>query len=148
MTNMTISLQNLRLLLLDLPQREQFVSGIGKRTSRKTLIVEWLDKNGHIGYGECSCRPDPYYSAEFLDGVVLMIQKFVVPQLKTSQTYGEILDILRKIRGWNFAKSAVEAAAYQVLQQQTKQSIFNHTSSPTRCQNSLWHFHGNLPKQA
>lgn len=121
----SISLQNLQLILLDVPQKEQFVSGIGKRNSRKTLIVKWSDKEGRIGYGECSCRPDPYYSAEFLDGVVLMIQRFVIPQLQSSQTYFEILHILQKIRGWNFAKSAIEAAAYDILQQQTNHSLFD-----------------------
>ncbi|MFK7907749.1 MAG: o-succinylbenzoate synthase [Chitinophagales bacterium] len=123
--NTSISLQSLQLLILDVPQTEQFVSGIGKRTSRKTLIVKWVSKSGHIGYGECSCRPDPYYSAEFLDGAVMTIQKFVIPHLKSSQTYGEVLSILRKIRGWNFTKSAVEAAAYSVVQQETNQSLFD-----------------------
>ncbi|MGB0930220.1 MAG: o-succinylbenzoate synthase [Chitinophagales bacterium] len=125
MQTTSISLQNLQLIVLDVPQKEQFVSGIGKRNSRKTLIVKWTDKEGRIGYGECSCRPDPYYSAEFLDGVVLMIQRFVVPQLQSSQTYADLLQILQKIRGWNFAKSAIEAAAYDVLQQQTTDSLFN-----------------------
>ncbi|MEZ4885244.1 MAG: o-succinylbenzoate synthase [Chitinophagales bacterium] len=123
--NTSFTLQCLELILLDLPQKEQFVSGIGKRTSRKTLIVKWQDKEGRIGYGECSCRPDPYYSSEFLDGVVLMIQKFIIPQLQSTQTYNNVLTLLQKIRGWNFAKSAIEAAAYQVLQQQTNHSLFD-----------------------
>lgn len=118
-----ISLHKLQLLILDVPQREVFLSGIGQRTSRKTLIVKWTDREGRIGYGECSCRPDPYYSAEFLDGVVLMLQKFVIPQLQSSQTYAELLQILQKIRGWNFGKAAIEAAAYDIWQQQTNDSL-------------------------
>lgn len=120
---MTISLQKLQLLLLDVPQRESFTSGIGKRISRKTLIIVWQDQEGCIGYGECSCRPDPYYSAEFLEGVVLMLKKFVIPHLQPQQTYGELLAILQKIRGWNFGKSAIEAAAFSILQQKHKVSL-------------------------
>lgn len=113
-----VSLQKIELHTLDLPQKNHFVSGIGERKSRRTLIVKWYDTAGRIGYGECSCRPDPYYSAEYLDGAILMIQKFVLPQLKQEQTFGDILHILKKIRGWNFTKAAVEAAAFQIAKQQ------------------------------
>ncbi len=123
MTNMTISLRKLQLLLLDVPQKESFTSGIGKRTSRKTLIVVWEDQEGRIGYGECSCRPDPYYSAEFLESVVLMLKKFALPHLQPQQTYSELLAVLQKIRGWNFGKSAIEAAAFSILQQKGKVSF-------------------------
>ena len=115
----TISLTQIELHILDLPQKSHFTSGIGIRTSRRTLIVKWLDAEGRIGYGECSCRPDPYYSAEYLDGAILLIQKFVVPHLKKEQTFQDVLDILKRIRGWNFTKAAVEAAAFQLARQQS-----------------------------
>ncbi len=115
----TISLAKLELHILDVPQKNHFTSGIGIRTSRRTLIVKWIDKEGRIGYGECSCRPDPYYSAEYLDGAVLLIKKFIVPLLKTHQTFQEVLDILKRIRGWNFTKAAVEAAAFQLARSQS-----------------------------
>ena len=121
--NQTISLKKLELHVLDLPQKNHFTSGIGIRTSRRTLIVKWIDKEGRIGYGECSCRPDPYYSAEYLDGAVLLIQKFVAPLLKTYQTFQEVLDILKRIRGWNFTKSAVESAAFQLARSQSGYDI-------------------------
>ena len=94
-----------------------FVSGIGERKSRRTLIVKWTDEEGRVGYGENSCRPDPYYSAEYLEAAVVLIQKFIVPFLKPKQTYQEILAILKRIRGWNFTKAAIEAAAFQLASQ-------------------------------
>lgn len=115
----TISLSQLELHILDLPQKSHFTSGIGIRTSRRTLIVKWIDAEGRIGYGECSCRPDPYYSAEYLDGAMILIQKFVVPHLKREQTFQDILNILKRIRGWNFTKAAVEAAAFQLARLQS-----------------------------
>lgn len=115
----TISLSRLELHILDLPQKTHFTSGIGIRTSRRTLIVKWVDEEGRIGYGECSCRPDPYYSAEYLDGAVILIQKFVVPHLKKEQTFQDVLHILKRIRGWNFTKAAIEAAAFQLARQQS-----------------------------
>lgn len=117
MINTEISLQKLELFSLDLPQKSVFKSGIGIRKSKETLIVKWTDAEGRIGYGECSCRPDPYYSAEFLASAKLLIQRFIAPNLKPTQTYGEILAIMKKSRGWNFTKSAVESAMFQILKQ-------------------------------
>jgi len=117
MMNPTITLDTLELYLLDLPQKSVFQSGIGTRKSKETLIVKWTDRDGRIGYGECSCRPDPYYSAEFLAAAVIMIEKFVAPQLQATQSYEEVLNILKRIRGWNFTKAAVEAAAFQIVRQ-------------------------------
>ena len=112
-----ITLDRLELFLLDLPQKSVFQSGIGTRKSKETLIVKWTDRDGRVGYGECSCRPDPYYSAEFLAAAVIMIEKFVAPQLQATQSYEDLLNILKRIRGWNFTKAAVEAAAFQIVRQ-------------------------------
>lgn len=117
--NQPITFKSIRLIRLNLPQKEQFVSGIGVRNTREALIVEWTDASGTQGYGECSCRPDPYYSAEYLDGAILLVQQFVVPHLKAEQTLGELVQVLDKIRGWNFTKAAVEMAALQVIEKNT-----------------------------
>lgn len=120
-----ISLKEINLLLLDLPQKTVFLSGIGVRKSRQTLIVQWIDADGRISYGECSCRPDPYFSAEFLEAATVLIRDFVVPQLREEQSYSELLQVLRRIRGWNFTKAAVEAAAYQnIVQRNPELSLF------------------------
>lgn len=118
-----ITLQQIELIRVDLPQKSTFVSGIGVRKSKETLLVKWTDKEGRVGYGECSCRPDPYYSDEFLDASMLMIQKFVLPHLQPTQTYGDVLNILKRCRGWNFTKSAVEAAMYEIVKQQSDYTI-------------------------
>ena len=117
MPGKSITLHQLELFLIDLPQKSVFQSGIGIRKSKETLIVKWTDASGRVGYGECSCRPDPYYSAEFLPAAMLLIQQFIVPKLHKSQTFEELLAILQGIRGWNFTKAAVEAAARQVMLQ-------------------------------
>ncbi|MEM6684833.1 MAG: o-succinylbenzoate synthase [Bacteroidota bacterium] len=122
--NLPISFKNIRLIRLNLPQKEQFVSGIGVRNSREALIIEWEDMSGIKGYGECSCRPDPYYSDEFIDAAIALVNQFIVPFLTVEQTFGELTQLLDKIRGWNFTKAAVEMAALQVIEQQTGRSPF------------------------
>lgn len=125
----SISLSKLTLHVLDVPQKMHFVSGIGERKSRKTLIIEWEDTEGNSSFGECSCRPDPYYSDEFLEGAILCLQQFVVPHLKTRQTYREVLQVLRRIRGWNFTKSALEATVFQLARRQSHYSLATDISA-------------------
>jgi O-succinylbenzoate synthase len=110
----TITLKRLELHLIDLPQIMSFRSGIGTRNSREALIIKWIDAEDNVGYGECACRPDPYYSVEYRDAAADVIQKFIAPFLKKEQSYADILTILRKVRGWNFTKGAVEAAVFQI----------------------------------
>ncbi|MFK7810640.1 MAG: enolase C-terminal domain-like protein [Saprospiraceae bacterium] len=114
-----VSLAQLDLFLIDLPQVGSFRSGIGVRNSREALIVKWTDREGRVGYGECACRPDPFYSGEYRDAAADVIQRFIAPFLKGEQTYGDVITILKKVRGWNFTKAAVEAAMFQVVRQTT-----------------------------
>jgi O-succinylbenzoate synthase len=126
----SISFQQLDLIILDLPQKEVFHSAIGVRKSRKAMIVKWTDQDGNIGFGECSARPDPFYSSEFMEGAVLLIQHFVVPRLKKDQTYHELLDALKGIRGWPFTKAAVEFAAHDLISKRDGETIFGHWNKP------------------
>ncbi|MEM1322735.1 MAG: o-succinylbenzoate synthase [Bacteroidota bacterium] len=116
-TQENITLNYLELYWLDLPQKKVFQSGIGTRKSKETLLIKWVDQEGRAGYGECSCRPDPYFSAEFLEAAALALQHFIAPQLKAAQSYEEVLRLMHKVRGWNFIKAALEAAMHQVAKQ-------------------------------
>ncbi|RMG62390.1 MAG: o-succinylbenzoate synthase [Bacteroidetes bacterium] len=127
-----LGLRQLELYLVDVPQKSIFVSGIGARRSKETLLIKWEDPEGRIGWGECACRPDPYYSAEFLSAAVEMIRRFVVPQLRPQQTYGDLLAALGRVRGWPFAKAAVEAAAWDVLRQAHGFSLDQVLIAPAR----------------
>lgn len=115
----TISLHSLELYQIELEQKNHFSSGIGERKSREALIVKWIDLEGRVGYGECACRPDPYYSAEYRNAAVDVLQRFVVPFLRPKQTYAELLAILKRIRGWNFTKAALESAFFQIVRLQS-----------------------------
>ncbi|MEL6537746.1 MAG: enolase C-terminal domain-like protein [Bacteroidota bacterium] len=127
----SLQLARLELFILDLPQKTSFTSGIGVRNSRKVLIVKWVDAQGIEGYGECSCRPDPYYSEEYLDGAVMLVQKFIVPHLQKNTNLSEVLGVLRRIRGWNFTKAAVEAAAFQVARTLSGYSFTQDITTPS-----------------
>lgn len=127
-----IQLSKLELFIVDLPQKTAFQSAIGVRQSRQAIIVRWTDSDGYHGYGECSCRPDPFYSAEFLEGVALVIQQFLFPALAQTSTFGDIIEAMDKIRGWPFAKASIEMAANDLIFQKTGKSIFDYWGRPAK----------------
>ncbi|MEO1713404.1 MAG: hypothetical protein AAFU60_08725, partial [Bacteroidota bacterium] len=119
-----LSLKRLDLITVDLPQKVVFTSGIGVRKSRRALIVKWTDEDGRIGYGECSCRPDPYYSEEFLEAALPLVEHYLWPELVKAQTLWDLHKRMRKVRGWYFTKAAMEFAALDLLQSSTGTSFF------------------------
>lgn len=125
-----ISLSQLDILHLDIPQKIVFQSAIGTRPSKQALIVRWVDREGNVGYGESSSRPDPFYSDEFISASKLCIEAFVFPFLKEEQTYGDVLKILRRVRGWNFTKAAVEYAMHDLIERRDGESIFDEWERP------------------
>ena len=117
------TLSKLELVVIELPQVKPFYSAIGVRHSRKALIVKWHTANGTVGYGECSCRPDPFYSHEFVDGAISVIQTYIYPLLKKTGTYEDVLKGLSKVRGWNFTKAAVEMAMNDAIRRESGTGI-------------------------
>lgn len=128
--NLEIRLEKLELFIIDLPQRNAFRSGIGLRTSRRALIVKWTDQSGAFGFGECACRPDPYYSSEFLSASIQLFEQFLFPRALASKSYGELLQNMHEIRGWHFSKAALEFAMHDALRRQHGKSLFDYWDRP------------------
>lgn len=118
-----VSLSSLELVVLELPQVKPFQSAIGVRNFRRALIVKWYTLEGVVGYGECSCRPDPFYSHEFVDGAVQVVKNYIYPLLSKASTYGTVVQVLSKVRGWNFTKAAVEMAMNDAIRRSTGKGI-------------------------
>ena len=122
-----LSLQSLELQVVELPQKEVFRSAIGERKSRKALIIKWQDADGAVGYGECSCRPDPFYSHEFVAGAITVVRDYLHPLIKGINSYGELLSAMSRVRGWNFTRAAVEFAANDLIRRKTGKGLLEIT---------------------
>lgn len=114
-----VTLQTLEIRIVDVPQKEVFRSSIGDRQSRQAIILRWLDRDGNEGFGECSCRPDPFYSHEFVTGAVQVLSAYIFPLIKTASTYSEVIAQMAKVRGWNFTKAAIEFALNDLVRRKT-----------------------------
>ncbi len=110
-----ISLQRLELVELAVPQVESFRSAVGWRHERQALYVRWHDRDGAWGIGECSCRPDPFYSGEFVAGAVTVLSDFVFPALARRGTVAGVVEAVGRVRGWRFTVAAVLDAVSDLL---------------------------------
>lgn len=113
-----VDLARLEVLQLHLPQVEPFRSAIGTRLERQALFVRWENRHGEWGIGECSCRPDPFFSGEFVAGAQAVLRDYIAPLLPAEGTLGDVEAALRRIRGWPFTVSAVLDAAFDMVRRQ------------------------------
>jgi O-succinylbenzoate synthase len=67
-----------------------------------------------VGYGECAALELPYYTYEYCDQSIFVLEEFILRELKKNFTNGislcELHELFSKIQGYNMAKSAVEMA--------------------------------------
>lgn len=124
-SDMFINIDKVELFELKVPQREVFQSAVGERKSRDVLIVKIYDEDGNYGLGECSCRPDPFYSCEFLEGAWIVIKDFIVPLLPKKLYYANLLAITQKMRGWHFTGSAMEMAFNDLLRRKEGKDLLS-----------------------
>ncbi len=125
-----ISLQTIEILHIEVPQKEVFQSAIAMRKAREAMVVRIMDTDGHVGYGESSARPDPYYSSEFVDASMTLIEKFILPHLEPQIQVGEFLQWLKKIRGWPFTVAGFENAIHDLLAKRHGKYILDYWKAP------------------
>lgn len=105
-------LSHLELREVRVPQVEPFRSAVGVRTERRALIVRWFDDEGGWGVGECSCRPDPFFSGEFVDGAWSVLADHLAPLLSSQGTVRDVVRACDRVRGWPFTVAAVLDALF------------------------------------
>ena len=116
--DLRVDLARLEVLQLHLPQVEPFRSAIGTRLERQALFVRWENRRGEWGIGECSCRPDPFFSGEFVAGAQEVLRRYIAPLLPQECSLRELEQALHRVRGWPFTVSAVLDAAFDLTRRQ------------------------------
>jgi len=110
-----ISLRRLEMIEAVVPQFESFRSAVGVRRDRRGLFLRWWDREGNWGIGECSCRPDPHYSAEFNEAVKRLIESYLFERLPVEGSVADVVMALSVIRGWPFGRAAVADAMLDLI---------------------------------
>jgi O-succinylbenzoate synthase len=102
--------------------------------NRPILFVE-VHGGGLVGYGECSALESPYYTSEYCDEAIFVLQYFILDLLRsrfgTRFQIGELNNFLAKIQGHNMAKSAVEMAVIDLTLKRQNISLRSLLDSTT-----------------
>lgn len=110
-----ISLKTLTVQVVAVPNKNPFRSAIGERHERRALFVRWTDRDGAWGVGECSCRPDPYFNGEFVDGAFMVLRDYLFPILPGRGTIHDVAATVTRMRGWPFTVAALLDALFDMV---------------------------------
>jgi o-succinylbenzoate synthase len=110
-----VRIDRLELRLCRLPLVSFFETSFGRCYDRTFLLVR-LEGDGQEGWGEAVAEANPYYSPETTETAWHIITQFIAP-LVLGAPFSHPRDVypaLRRIRGHNMAKAAVEMAAWDL----------------------------------
>lgn len=93
-----------------------FETSFGRVYDRTFLLVR-LEGEGHEGWGEAVAEAHPYYSAETTETAWHIITGFLAPLLLAGDFASprDVFPALRRVRGHNMAKAAVEMAVWDLF---------------------------------
>jgi len=120
-----VRIERIELRLLRLPLVRFFETSFG-RIHDRTFVLVTLDGEGVTGLGECVAEADPYYSSETTRTAWHIISEFIAPLVlgRVFEHPREIFPALRRIRGHNMAKAAIEMAAWDLFARQANQPLW------------------------
>ncbi len=113
-----VQIERITLREVRLPLKEPFRISSGVVTERRITLVELLDADGTVGWGEGVAGEAPNYSPETIDTMWLAVRAWLAPRvLGKSFAHPERLrDAFDEdIRGHNMAKAAIEMAAWEMM---------------------------------
>lgn len=120
-----VRIERIELRLLRLPLVRFFETSFG-RIHDRTFVLVTLDGEGVKGLGECVAEADPYYSSETTRTAWHIISEFIAPLVlgRVFEHPREIFPALRRIRGHNMAKAAIEMAAWDLFARQAGEPLW------------------------
>jgi O-succinylbenzoate synthase len=110
-----VRIDRLEVRLLRLPLVHFFETSFGRVHDRTFLLVR-VEGGGHEGWGECVAEGHPYYSSETTETTWHIITSFLAPTVVGTEFAHprEVFPAMRRTRGHNMAKAAIEMAAWDL----------------------------------
>lgn len=112
---------------LELPLVRPFRTSFGTEYGRNVLLVKANTSVG-AGWGECVAGRDPLYSAEYVNGSIDVITKYLAPTLLAASDFAaaDVSSLLQSIRNNPMSKAALEMAILDAELKAKKQSWANY----------------------
>jgi O-succinylbenzoate synthase len=119
-----MKINRLELRLCRMPLVSFFETSFGRSYDRTFLLVR-LEGEGHEGWGEAVAEANPYYSSETTETAWHIITEFLAPLLLGADFTNprQVFPALRRVRGHNMAKAAVEMAVWDLFARRQGQPL-------------------------
>lgn len=117
-----------------MPLLAPFETSFGRTTQRRILLVHLWDDQGADGWGECTAPEEPFYNHETIDTAWIILTRFVAPMLvgQPLEHPAQVRDRLRRIRGNQMAKAAVETACWELEARKRGQPLWRYLGGQRR----------------
>lgn len=95
---------------LRLPLVSPFRTSFGTDTAKEFVLLHVIGPDGE-GWGEHVTDVEPLYSSEFIDGAMMVMERFLLPRIDKDRVVAStVAEHMAPIRGHWMSKAAVEAA--------------------------------------
>ncbi|MCD5325100.1 MULTISPECIES: o-succinylbenzoate synthase [Pontibacillus] len=102
-----------------------FTTHAGTVKEREGILVEAMDADGCSGWGEGVAFSTPFYTAETVETCWVMLRDHFLPVLEEGKVQhpSELPELLKKEKGHQMAKAALEGALWDLYAKQNNQSF-------------------------
>ncbi|MDJ0509506.1 MAG: o-succinylbenzoate synthase [Crocosphaera sp.] len=118
-------IESIEIFLFQLSFIKSYQTSYGQIDKKRSIIVK-LSTSNLSGYGEASTLPFPFYLPEYTDTSFLVLKDLIIPKVvgKKINHPSEIEQLLSHIKGYNFAKAAIETALWDLYSKMVKTPLW------------------------
>ncbi|HLR41163.1 MAG TPA: o-succinylbenzoate synthase [Virgibacillus sp.] len=102
-----------------------FTTSFGTMENKDFLLLEAIDEQGTVGWGESVAFLAPWYNEETLQTNWHMLEDFLIPQILNQEIThpDEVTKMFQTIKQNQMAKSTIEGAIWDIYAQKTNQPL-------------------------
>ncbi len=112
----SFKIEKVELSLVRLPMKDAFLSSESSVAYQEHIIVK-VCGGGLVGWGECACQPDPFYTEEYVGSCLGVLKDFLIPMI-VGKDWNSIEDFQKRysrVQRNHIAKAGLEMAVCDLM---------------------------------
>jgi O-succinylbenzoate synthase len=117
-----------------LPLVHPFETSFGRTSERRIVLVRVTDKNGQVGWGECTAGEGPFYCEEWTESAWATLKTFLAQIVvgRELENAAGVWNLMQPVRGNRMAKAALETACWDLEAKQLGVPLWQHLGGERR----------------
>lgn len=102
---------------IQVPLKQPFTTHLQSVDMRESIIVEMIDEQGKVGFGECVAFSSPWYTEETTQTCWDVLENWLIPPLIHMKIKNptDVYEALRFVKGNRMAKAALDLASWDLF---------------------------------